>query len=529
MYDVAILGTGQAGSLLATILSTHGAKVLLLDRDEHPRFAVGESTVPHTSMMMRILGARYGVPEVEHCGSLQNILTHVGSTCGLKRNFGFVFHEEGRDQKPEQATQSVIAEFEHGPESHLFRQDVDAYSLLQALRRGAEVRQKRNIAGIEIEPDGVRLEGEKGVFRARYLVDAAGFRSPLAAKFSLRPEENPLKTHSRTLFTHMLDVEPYEECTEPPNVHAMPRRWSQGTLHHFFRGGWLWVIPFNNHERSTNPLISVGLTLDPRLYPKNGQTPEEEFEHFLSRYPSVARQFRVAKNAREWVTTGRLQYTSTRSTGDRFCLMSHSAGFIDALFSRGLANTMEIVNALSCRLLAALEADDFSADRFAHIDRLQHSLISYNDRLVHCSFIAFSDFDLWNAWYRLWVLGAFLGWLRLTRAYRKFSESGRVGVLEALEDVPNPGCLCPGVESYDVLFDAAAREVEAVAEQGASPARAAERILELIRESEAVPPILHLGDPRQRHTPIFEQQDLFELYRWLKGGAPAEVRRWFAA
>ena len=47
-YDVLILGSGLAGSLTAAILARHGAKVLLIDAAQHPRFAVGESTTPQT-------------------------------------------------------------------------------------------------------------------------------------------------------------------------------------------------------------------------------------------------------------------------------------------------------------------------------------------------------------------------------------------------------------------------------------------------------------------------------------------------
>lgn len=43
-FDVAILGNGLSGSLLATVLGKQGVSVVLIDADQHPRFAVGEST-----------------------------------------------------------------------------------------------------------------------------------------------------------------------------------------------------------------------------------------------------------------------------------------------------------------------------------------------------------------------------------------------------------------------------------------------------------------------------------------------------
>ncbi|HYX23886.1 MAG TPA: FAD-dependent oxidoreductase, partial [Thermoanaerobaculia bacterium] len=46
MYDVAVLGSGIAGSTLAAILGRQGFRVLLLEKGTHPRFAVGEAMQP---------------------------------------------------------------------------------------------------------------------------------------------------------------------------------------------------------------------------------------------------------------------------------------------------------------------------------------------------------------------------------------------------------------------------------------------------------------------------------------------------
>jgi tetracycline 7-halogenase / FADH2 O2-dependent halogenase len=388
-YDVAILGSGIAGSMLGAILARQGRRVLLLDRGEHPRFALGESTVPHTSMLMRILGDRFGVPEITHCSSFESLKKRVTSSCGIKRNFGFVYHREGEPQRPEEATQSVIAEYPHGPESHYFRQDVDAYLLFAAIRYGADSRQKVEIVDIDIDERGVRLASRQGErFAARFLVDAAGFRSPIAERYGLRERPTRLRTHSRSIFTHMIGVRPYDDCVEPSGAHGMPRLWSQGTLHHLFDGGWMWVIPFDNHAEATNPLCSVGLNLDSRRHPKPAGVPaEEEFRGFLERYPSMAAQFAGARAVRDWVSTDRLQYSATKNVAYRCCLMSHASGTVDALFSRGMANTCEVIHAVVPPLLAALDDDDFAVERFAYVDQLQQRMLDYNDRLVHCSYI----------------------------------------------------------------------------------------------------------------------------------------------
>jgi len=83
-------------------------------------------------------------------------------------------------------------------------------------------------------------------------------------------------------------------------------------------------------------------------------TPEEEFNYYLDQYPAIKRQFEGAHRVREWVSTDRIQYSSKQSIGDRWCLMSHAAGFIDPLYSRAVQH-LRVVDALAARLLEALK------------------------------------------------------------------------------------------------------------------------------------------------------------------------------
>ena len=256
--DVAILGSGLAGSALAAVLARGGARVMLIDAGTHPRFAVGESTIPYTSMLMRLISERYDVPEIKQLTTFENVQANISPSSGIKRNFGFLYHREGQRQRYDEAHQFPIPRITH-IENHFFRQDVDAWMMHVAVGYGVELKPRTKIADVDFDDDGVTLTDERGsTYRARYVVDASGFRSPLATKLGLRDEPTRLRHHSRSLFTHMVDVTPYEQ-TVPRVSHGAPTKWSQGTLHHLFEGGWIWVIPFNNHPRATNPLVSVGL------------------------------------------------------------------------------------------------------------------------------------------------------------------------------------------------------------------------------------------------------------------------------
>ena len=93
--DVAIVGSGFSGTILGTLLAKQGFDVVILDAGTHPRFVIGESTIPHTSLLLSLLAARYDLPEIDYLAYPDQIARHVCSTCGIKRSFGFAYHREG--------------------------------------------------------------------------------------------------------------------------------------------------------------------------------------------------------------------------------------------------------------------------------------------------------------------------------------------------------------------------------------------------------------------------------------------------
>src|SRR5579863_2307662 len=493
MFDVAILGGGLSGSMLGAILAKQGVNVVIIEEDVHPRFAVGESTTPHTSLLISLLAERFGMPEIEHIAYPERLPKHVCTTAGLKRFFGFVY------QRPGQAYDSRVG-FQIGTnskdENHWFRQDIDAYLFHLAVQYGAVPMQKTQVKSVEIGEQGVTIQtAESGEIKARYVVDGTGYRSILAQRFRLRETPTHLKHHSRTMFTHMVKVPSFQQ-----EQNKMPLAWNLSTLHHCFERGWFWVIPFNNHEGSTNPLVSVGLTIDPRRYPRSGP-PEKEFQQFLQRFPSVAEQFADSRAVRPWVTTGRLQYSSKQCTGYRYCLMSHAAGFVDPLFSRGMVNTVEIISALIDPLLNSLATNNFDEEDYKHIDRLQQRVLEYNDQLVNGSFISWADFDLWNAWLRVWSLGTILAEFRLMNALNDYSRTRDEQYLKSeakdpiFSDFEDP--------DYAVFFKQAVAWMEAFEAGSLSAQETAKRIFDYTGEFE---------------FPVNITREAFERAGWLKPG-----------
>src|SRR3954452_24123665 len=67
-WDVLVVGGGPAGSTIATLLARRGERVLLIEKERHPRFHIGESLLPMNMPLFDALGigdeiARIGIPK----------------------------------------------------------------------------------------------------------------------------------------------------------------------------------------------------------------------------------------------------------------------------------------------------------------------------------------------------------------------------------------------------------------------------------------------------------------------------------
>lgn len=411
-YDVAIIGSGISGSTLGAVLARNGLKVIVFEAGSHPKFAIGESMILETSETMRAIAKFFDVPEIAYFSS-ENYFSYIGTSHGVKRHFSYLHHTAGQNQDLSRSLQAVIPKEPHGHELHLYRQDTDYYLTSIAIAYGATVLQNTPVQDVEIGPAGVEVltvAGEQ--FQADYVVDAGGFRSLLAKKFNLR--DFNLRTHARSIFTHMINVPCYHEVGASRQAYGLPFRVSEGTLHHIFEGGWLWVIPFNNHPDATNPLCSVGLQLDPRLHPQRDDlSPEAEFFSFIDRFPDICEQFKQAKAVRNWVRTGRFQYSSKQIVGDRFSLLGHAAGFVDPLYSKGLYSTLMSVSMLAHLLIEAHQSGDYSTDRFRPLEETTLAFLRTNDRLISNSYKSFANYKLWAVYSVLWLLGAYTELVKL--------------------------------------------------------------------------------------------------------------------
>jgi FADH2 O2-dependent halogenase len=410
--DVIVLGAGLAGSIAALCLVRKGLRVLVVDRSTHPRFALGESTTTPASLWLRVMAERFDVPELLNLASAEALAKNVAPTSGIKSNFGFLYHEHGAEQ-PARAWQAVsppayLSDSEHGQQSaqnemHYFREDVDAWLWRTALAAGAVGREGTEVTAVEFDDEAATVRTANGdTLTARFVIDASGYRSPVAQSLGLRDLPPRMRSNTRTMFTHMVGVAPFEDTKTVPDSMAP---WSHGTLHHFFDGGWVWVIPFDNHHAASNRRCSVGLNLDNRRFPKQeGVSAEQEWQDLLQKFPAIEKQFANAESVQPWVQTDRVQYSSSSCVGDRYWLTAHAAGAVDALFSMGNINTFQtLANGLDV-VLQMFADGDFRKQRLQPVQELTDALLKFQDCIVYGNYVATRGPWLLQTWIALWSL-----------------------------------------------------------------------------------------------------------------------------
>ncbi|MFO1072246.1 MAG: hypothetical protein U1E17_06105 [Geminicoccaceae bacterium] len=130
-------------------------------------------------------------------------------------------------------------------------------------------------------------------------------------------------TQLAALFTHVIDVRPFDDCPGP-RCRAPLAAWHQSTLHHAARS-WMWVIPFNNYRASTRWSASGQLN---RAAGQPAGDPHDEFEALIADYP---RRPGPVRRGQAGARMGDLEpaaiYLAHTNVGDRWCLLS-SSGFV---------------------------------------------------------------------------------------------------------------------------------------------------------------------------------------------------------
>jgi len=511
---------------MSMILAKNDLDVLMIEAKTHPRFAIGEGMLPLSAVWMWIVGEYFDIPEIQHVSDTNKVVDNITSSCGIKHSVGFVYHEREQPFRGEHAHQLVPPEMPFYKESHLVREDIDHYLVQSAETYGVTYVDETPITDIEINEDDVTVTTSRGTTSGAFFIDATGGNSILAEKMGYRDETPDLETNTRAIFTHVEGLDPFDDLIEEEDHPSQTNRLHDGTLHHVFDGGWMWVIPFDNFERSEETKASVGLMLDRDSYPRDDTlSAEEEFYEIISAYPDIERHLKPVEPVMPWIRTDRIQRSASKSTGHRHLLTNHTYGFVDPLYSQGLVHTFESVFRSAILLLDAFAADDFAADRFTPIEDLHERQLKTADLLVSSAYKATGEFDLWNAWTQLILAESVFPDLYIQRHCLKYLSSGDTAEFDPLLEEPRPGDDAPFAPEKNALLERSADVLTAYFEEEIGADTAAQTIFDEMKHSDWLPrDVYEWGNKDARHVDFANPAVTGELLTWGQTEAPAHIR-----
>jgi len=346
-YDVIIAGSGPAGSTAATLLAQYGHRVLLIERDHHPRFHIGESMLPMAEPIMKRLGIAWEEGNLKKGGA-----EFIDEMSGQQTYFPF----KGK-YRTFQVERSVF-------DQRLFD---------NAVKQGVIAHQQEQVSAVDCSPINVLINTDKARYQARYFIDATGRNALMAKKLNSIEKINNLGQFA--LYKHYkLAV-----STETAALFA------HGNIKIFLSEmGWIWCIPL------TEGRLSVGLVVQ-KAKPTDLKQ-DALYEQSIQASPTMQRLLHHAEILTELRIEADFSYRNQQRYGQRFACCGDASGFLDPVFSSGFffaVKTAEFVaDTLHPHLVAGTEAnseiqqinDDFYQKGF----RTMHLLIErfYGSNLV---------------------------------------------------------------------------------------------------------------------------------------------------
>ncbi len=318
-YDFAVIvgGAGPAGCTAATLLAQQGHAVLLLDRDRHPRFHIGESMLPFSEDIVQRLGLDWSVGNQFKSGAL------------------FLDEASGRQMYFPLSGQRRTYQIE--------RAAFDQRLFDNARRHGVTAQEEEAIVDVQCGPEAVTVTTARGVYRARYFIDATGRQALMGrrqkaiarignlGRFAVYSHFENLPAHAET-----------EELFRTGNIYVP-----------VVDIGWLWIIPLAGRR------LSVGLVVQ-KERPKE-QTVEELFWRYVAASPMLERLLNGAERSAPVRVEADFSYSNTARYGLRWACCGDAAGFLDPVFSSGVflafTSAARIADCIHAGLATGREAD----------------------------------------------------------------------------------------------------------------------------------------------------------------------------
>ncbi len=338
-YDVIVIGGGPAGSAVATLVARQGHRVLLLERDPHPCFKVGESLIPASYWTFERLGMLEKL-KASHFPKKYSVQFYSQSG---KASAPFYFYEN--DPHESSMTWQVL------------RSEFDEMLLENAREKGVEVRRGVSVQNVLFDADravGVRAKFANKKIRdlpAKVIVDSTGQSALISRRLKINDTEPQLKKAS--IYTHFEGGIRDQGIDEGATL----------ILHTENKDSWFWYIPLPYDRVSVGVVGSIDYLLQNRR--SNGAQLDAEaiFRAELEKCPALKWRIENAKQLFPVKTTKDFSYRARQIAGNGWALVGDAFGFLDPVYSTGLFLALKSGEMAADAINDAFESGDFSAKR----------------------------------------------------------------------------------------------------------------------------------------------------------------------
>ena len=306
--DILVIGGGPAGSTAAALLAERGEDVVLLEKERHPRFHIGESLLPKNLAILDRLGLRERVHEM---GVLKPGAEFVDDRTGRRAAFPF-----------------ALALNEGYPYAYQVRRSEFDRMLFETARaRGARAAEGTRVTEIALPEPGGRArvvaagpDGEARVLAPRFVLDATGRDTLIAGQ--LGTKEANKHNSTAAVFAHFRGVERREGDVE-------------GYISvHLVEDGWFWMIPL------PGDVMSVGFVGNQSAFKGRRGGPEVLLDERIRHSATVSARMHGAERVTEVHSTGNYSYRARTAWGEGYLMIGDAFAFIDPVFSSGVLLAM---------------------------------------------------------------------------------------------------------------------------------------------------------------------------------------------
>ena len=356
--DVIVIGGGPSGATASTLIAQKGHRVQLFERDQFPRFHIGESLIPETFWVLERLNM---LPKMKNSHFVKKFSVQFVTAKGkLSEPFYFM------DHKPHECSQTW----------QVLRSEFDQMMLQNAEEHGVQVQQRVRVLEVLFEGSravGVRIADESGAereVRAKVVVDASGQSSLIMSRLGLREWDPLLK--KAALWTYWEGAFRDQGKDEGATI----------VLQIEGKKGWFWYIPLHNN------VISVGVVAAYDYLFKNRTTDHEAlyFEE-VEKCPGLKPRIASAKRVAPFRAAKEYSYRSKEVAGDGWALVGDAFGFLDPLYSSGVLLALKSGQLAADSISEGLTKGDTSAaqlgkwgpDFIQGMDRMRRLVCEFYD------------------------------------------------------------------------------------------------------------------------------------------------------